>query len=55
MKKSEQASHIDLSPTKFTSDVALFFITELILKVRGFIFLPIIAKTLGSTEYGIWT
>lgn len=39
---------------KFVKDVSLIGITRLILILRGLILIPIIAKTLGASGYGIW-
>lgn len=40
--------------TKFTRDVGLVSITNLLLAFTGFITLPIVSKTLGASGYGIW-
>ena len=55
MTKLKKDMTIELTTKKFTSDVIIYFLGEALLQVRGFIFLPIIAKTLGAVEYGIWT
>ncbi|HJH26261.1 MAG TPA: hypothetical protein C5S37_12365 [Methanophagales archaeon] len=39
---------------KFTKDVGIVGITNIILSLKGLILIPIIAKTLGASEYGIW-
>lgn len=39
---------------KFVKDVGLIGMTRLILLLRGFILIPIIAKTFGASGYGIW-
>ena len=38
----------------FTQQIGLIGITNLIINLRGIILLPILAKTLGAYEYGIW-
>ena len=43
------------SVKKFGLDVIIRFITQSFLKLKGIIFLPVIAKHLGSEDYGIWT
>jgi O-antigen/teichoic acid export membrane protein len=40
---------------KFFRDVMLRFLAQIILQLRGLVLLPIIAKVLGTEEYGIWT
>lgn len=39
---------------KFTKDIGIITITNIIIALRGLILLPIIAKTLGTSGYGIW-
>ena len=39
---------------KFTKDVGIVGITNLITPLGGLILLPIIIKTLGASGYGIW-
>ena len=39
---------------KFTKDVGIVGIAEILMKVRGIILIPVIAKTLGASEYGIY-
>ncbi|MDO8633270.1 MAG: oligosaccharide flippase family protein [Candidatus Wildermuthbacteria bacterium] len=39
---------------KFVKDVGLVGIAQILTNMRGFILLPILAKTLGAAEYGIW-
>ena len=39
---------------KFVKDVGLIGMTRLIIVLRGLILIPIIAKTLGASGYGIW-
>jgi len=39
---------------KFTKDVGIIGITNLIVPLKGLILLPIIIKTLGASGYGIW-
>ena len=55
MAKLEKDMTVYLSTKRFTSDVIIYFLGAALLQIRGFIFLPIIAKTLGTVEYGIWT
>ena len=38
----------------FTQQIGLIGITNLIMSLRGIILLPILTKTLGAYEYGIW-
>jgi len=40
---------------KFSSDVLIRFITVGLLEIRSLIFLPIITKSLGAENYGIWS
>lgn len=42
------------SPKKFTRDVGLIGITNLLIGLRGLFLLPILTKTLGVHDYGIW-
>ena len=44
-----------MSYKKFTKDIGIVGITQLITMLRGFILLPIITKLLGAENYGIWT
>lgn len=39
---------------KFTKDVLIIGLAQLILSLRGLILLPLIAKLLGAASYGIW-
>jgi len=39
---------------KFTKDVGLIGITNLLVSLSGIILLPILTKTLGAHDYGIW-
>ena len=39
---------------KFTKDIAITGITNLVVALRGLILLPILSKTLGTAGYGIW-
>jgi len=39
---------------KFTKEVGLIGFTEAFLKIRGLILIPILTKTLGVYQYGIW-
>jgi len=39
---------------KFAKDVGVIGIAELVLALRGLFLIPIIAKTLGASGYGIW-
>jgi O-antigen/teichoic acid export membrane protein len=43
-----------MSYKKFTHDVGLIGATQLLLKLGGLILIPIITKTLGAYQYGIW-
>ena len=43
-----------MSYKKFTHDVGLIGATQLILRLVGLILIPIITKTLGAYQYGIW-
>jgi O-antigen/teichoic acid export membrane protein len=45
---------IQTSYKKFTQDVGLIGITQLLLRLGGLILIPIITKTLGAYQYGIW-
>ena len=38
----------------FTQQIGLTGITTLIISLRGIILLPILTKTLGANDYGIW-
>ncbi|MBN2518204.1 MAG: oligosaccharide flippase family protein [Candidatus Altiarchaeota archaeon] len=40
---------------KFTKDVGIVGITEIIMKLKPLIFLPIFTKTLGASDYGVYT
>lgn len=39
---------------KFVKDIGLVGIAQILTNLRGFILLPILAKTLGAADYGIW-
>ncbi len=39
---------------KFVKDIGLVGIAQILTNVRGFILLPILTKTLGAADYGIW-
>lgn len=39
---------------KFTKDVGIIGLTQLLIALKGFIVLPIITKLLGAENYGIW-
>ena len=39
---------------KFTKDVGIIGLTELVIALKGLIVLPIITKLLGAENYGIW-
>jgi len=43
-----------MSYQKFTKDVGIIGLTELIITLKGAIILPIITKLLGTENYGIW-
>lgn len=40
---------------KFTKDVVLVGLTQAVIRLRGLILLPILAKILGAADYGIWS
>lgn len=44
-----------MNKKEFTIKVIIRLFTEIILKLRGIIFLPLIAKWLGTYQYGIWS
>jgi O-antigen/teichoic acid export membrane protein len=39
---------------EFVQDTALIAVTQLLLKVRGLITIPLIVKVLGTAQYGVW-
>jgi len=43
-----------MSYQKFTKDVGIIGVTELVIALKGLIILPIITKLLGAENYGIW-
>jgi len=43
-----------MSYQKFTKDVGIIGLTELVIALKGLIVLPIITKLLGAENYGIW-
>jgi len=43
-----------MSHQTFAKDVAIIGITNILTNIGGFLLLPIITKTLGSYDYGIW-
>ncbi|WP_243684978.1 lipopolysaccharide biosynthesis protein [Methanosarcina barkeri] len=43
-----------MANTKFIKDVGLIGITQALIGLSGFFLLPVITKTLGSYDYGIW-
>lgn len=43
-----------MSYQKFAKDVAIIGITQVLTSLGGFILLPLITKTLGAYDYGIW-
>jgi O-antigen/teichoic acid export membrane protein len=43
-----------MSYQKFTKDVGIIGLTELIIALKGLIILPIITKLLGAENYGVW-
>jgi O-antigen/teichoic acid export membrane protein len=45
---------IQTSYEKFTQDIGLIGTTQLFLKLGGLILIPIITKTLGAYQYGVW-
>lgn len=40
---------------RFAQDIGIIGIANTVIALRGLIILPVIAKTLGATGYGIWT
>lgn len=40
---------------KFTKDVGIVAVTELVTKLKPIIFLPVITKALGASDYGVYT
>jgi len=44
-----------ISHINFTRNVGLVGVTQLLVKLRGIFLLPIIAKTLGVFQYGLWS
>jgi len=58
---SEQANQIlaeehkgDAKAERFAADVLVRFFTNFLVSARGLIYLPVIARTLGVADYGIW-
>lgn len=43
-----------MSYQKFTKDIGIIGLTELVIALKGLIILPIITKLLGAENYGIW-
>jgi O-antigen/teichoic acid export membrane protein len=41
--------------TKFTKEASLIAITDIVLRLKGVILLPLLTKLLGVQNYGIWT
>lgn len=39
---------------EFVQDTAVIAVTQLLLKVRGLVAIPLIVKVLGTAQYGIW-
>lgn len=39
---------------RFTRDVAIIAVTQVVLALRGLALLPIVSKMLGASDYGIW-
>jgi O-antigen/teichoic acid export membrane protein len=46
---------VENSYQKFTKDVIVIGITQILISLSGIIFLPLITKKLGAADYGIWT
>lgn len=44
-----------MSKGRFIQNIAFRFLTHFILRIRGLLLIPIIARLLGVYEYGIWT
>ena len=53
--REQSREGVSMSRGKFVQSLAVRFLTHFILRIRGFLLIPIIAKLLGVTEYGIWT
>ena len=45
---------MESSYQKFAKDVAIIGVTQVLLALSGVVFLPLITKTLGAHDYGIW-
>jgi len=45
---------LESSYQKFAKDVAIIGVTQVVLALSSVIFLPLITKTLGAQDYGIW-
>ena len=43
-----------MSYSKFTKDVGIIGIANMLMRLKGIILIPVIAKTLGASEYGIY-
>ena len=43
-----------MSYQKFTKDIGIIGLTELVIALKGLVILPIITKLLGVENYGIW-
>ena len=43
-----------MSYQKFTKDIGIIGLTELIIALKGLIILPVITKLLGAENYGTW-
>jgi len=50
-----KTTKIAMSYKKFTKDIGLVGVTQLLVAISGIITLPIITKLLGAENYGIWT
>ena len=48
-------SEAHIETRQFTKDVVVRLATQVILNLRGIIFLPLIAQTMGKVQYGIWS
>jgi len=51
---SEQLTYSSNRRRKFTSNVLVRLVTQVILRLRSLILLPLIARTLGASQYGVW-
>jgi len=45
---------LEISYQKFAKDVSIIGVTNIIVALSGIILLPLLTKTLGTYDYGIW-